>query len=194
VNVTTCEPFELSVTSPPIEPSTYRYTWKVDAELLTETSRTVSLLPGELQPGSHQVSVAIADGTAMVRADPNGVLEDGFAWTVQVQRDDCPTMSGGTGGGAGSGGVHSGGTESGGVGAMGGDIGMSGAGAGGGAGAFAGGLAGGGNAGIAGGTPVPPSPPPSDSSGCGCSVARTSKSVWPLSALALAALRRRRRR
>ncbi len=196
VDVATCDPLEFSVTSPPISPSTYRYLWKVDGAPLVETSNKVTLTPGALEQGSHQVEVAIADGTALVRTDPNGLLKDLFSWTVQVQRGDCATMNGGAAGAAGSGGLAGGGAGGGGAGGVVGTAGV------GGVVGTAGDAGSAGFSGLGGATsgsgaaPVQPvSPPPNETSGCGCAVPSGSGgAAWPLSALALGALRRRRRR
>ena len=93
VSSTTCDPIELSVTTPPITPSTYRYVWRVDGNLQTELTDKIVLSPRALMQGSHQVDVAVEDTTNLVRTDPQGVLEDHFAWTVSVTKDDCPIVS-----------------------------------------------------------------------------------------------------
>lgn len=199
VTVADCAAFELSVSSPPIVPSTYRYAWKVDGAVKTETTNKLTLLPSELKQGQHEVEVAIADGTALVRTDQDGVLKDGFQWHVGVQRADCATMSGGGGafGNAGTGGL--GGVSGGGLGGTsgGGGAGGSAAGAAGLGGAIGGAGGSGGVAGAgAGGSPTQqPSPPPGDSSGCGCSVpGKSESSGWSLAPLAFLALALRRRR
>ena len=200
VQSSSCDPIALSVTTPPITPSSYRYTWSVDGKPQTEMSGAIQLSPGALMAGEHQVDLAVEDATAMVRTDPNGVTKDHFSWTVSVTKDDCAVVTGGAGG-AGAGGAS--GVGGGGVGGMlasagvGGAFGVAGAGAGAG---MSGGATGGGPSGAAGSAVAPPTaaaPPPRDTAGCGCSVpGKASRSVVaPLAGLALAlALRRGRRR
>ncbi|HEX2877084.1 MAG TPA: M64 family metallopeptidase [Polyangiaceae bacterium] len=193
VQSVSCDAVELSVKSPPITPSTYRYTWSVDGQPQTETTNEISLLPGALKQGDHQVVVTVEDATALVRSDPDGILKDEFTWTVSVTKSDCPAeMPGGGGGGAGGGGAG---------GALGG---------GGGGGAAAGGLGGAsstaGESSVAGtssaagaGGSARPTPPPLESSGCGCSVPRSSSTptaallAWTLG-LVLAGRRSAQRR
>jgi MYXO-CTERM domain-containing protein len=107
LKLTDCKPLELAVTSPPIEPSTYRYRWSVDGVSLPSTTSRVRLAPGALGPGVHDVQVSVTDATALVRSDPLGLLTDGYTWHVQSMRDDCPsgplstwddTMTGGAAG------------------------------------------------------------------------------------------------
>lgn len=183
-----CDDLHFSVTTPTITPSTYHYVWSVDGQMQAETTSAIALSPATLMQGQHQVSVAIADATALVRSDPDGVLKDQHSWTVSVSRSDC--QPGGSGGAAG-GGVAS--APSGGAsGAP-----MSGAGT---AGAGLGGV--GGSAGVvasaaAGLVPVT-APPPRDASGCACVLPASSpdgsRSLLSLGALGLASLWRRRRR
>ncbi len=112
VQSATCEPVVLSVKSPPIVPSTYRYTWTVDGKMQAETSSSISLSPGNLMAGEHDVQIAVEDGTALVRTDLDNVLQDRFSWTVSVTKSDCPVQpgaAGGAGGAAGAGGVAGGG-------------------------------------------------------------------------------------
>ncbi len=199
VHSDTCDPILLSVTSPPISPSTYQYVWTVDGKLQMQTTGSLSLLPGALMQGQHKVDVAIEDKTAMVRTDANGVLKEQFSWTVSVSKSDCLIQGGGGAGGAGAGGASgSGGTLAGG--------GVSGAaGNGGAAGASGGGVSGGPSGGVGGvvsaggaaaGAGTRPSPPPHDSSGCGCSVPGTSSQLGAagLGALLLGGVLQRRRR
>jgi MYXO-CTERM domain-containing protein len=185
-----CDPIALSVTSPPIVPSTYRYTWTVDGEPQPEPSSAIELLPGTLLPGEHEVVVAVADATSMVRADPDDILKDHFAWTVSVTKSDCPVASGG----AGSGGSASMGGAGNGGGLTGGETGV--AGVGGAVGGRSGGAPGiAGNA--AAGTGTRPTPPPRATSGCGCAVPERGSQGAPLALAVLglgAALRRRRSR
>lgn len=195
VQSATCDPIVLSVQSPPITPSTYRYTWVVDGKVQPETSSSISLFPGDLMPGEHDVQVVVEDGTALVRTDLDNVLQDRFSWTVSVTKSDCPRQMGGVGGSTGAGGVAGGG----------------------GGGAFAGGGAGGesvvgGAAGVgvggetmagvagatSGGAPViaEPQPPPRATSGCGCAVpGRTLEhAAWPYLLAVLIGFGRRRGR
>jgi MYXO-CTERM domain-containing protein len=101
VPITGCEPIELSVTSPPISPSSYRYVWSVDGQALADSDNSTQLLPAVLKQGSHVVEVAIEDSTALVRSDPAGLLDDSFSWTVSITRDDCAPVTAGGAGGAG---------------------------------------------------------------------------------------------
>jgi hypothetical protein len=111
VQSATCEPIVLTVKSPPITPSTYRHTWTVDGTMQPETSNSISLFPGNLMVGEHDVQVAVEDGTALVRTDLDDVLRDRFSWTVSVTKSDCPLPTGGAGGmgNAGAGGMAGGG-------------------------------------------------------------------------------------
>lgn len=201
----TCDPIALSVTTPPIAPSTYQFVWKVDGAVQAQlVGSSAELAPATLTQGTHQVEVGIADTTAMVRTDPKGLLKDSFAWNVTVNKADCAT-TGGAGGVAGGGGVGgvAGVSGAGGAGAAGasGGVTMGGAGTGGAVGG-AGGVDGATMAPSAGvstmagaGVVTTPPPPPNDSSGCGCSVPHgVGGATWPLSLLGLAALGRRRRR
>ena len=164
-----CDAVELSVKSPPISPSTYRYTWTVDGKAQLETTSKVALMPGALMQGAHQVVVTVEDATTLVRSDPDGVLKEQFTWTVSVAKSDCPIQMGGGGaagaaGTAGNGGV-AGAVVSGGV---------AGALAGGGLGGAGGVVGSGGVAGttgmVSGGAAPRPNPPPRETSGCGCSL------------------------
>ena len=189
VQSVTCEPIVLSVKSPPITPSTYRYTWVVDGKVQPQTSSSLSLFPGNLLAGEHDVQIAVADGTALVRTDLDNVLQDRFSWTVTVTKSDCPPQMGGAGGSAGGGG-GGGSSGSGGEASAGGGV----AGAAGAAGAAGGidGTAGTAMAGVAGmtsgGAPViaNPNPPPPQTSGCGCAVpGHSERAAWPLVLLGL---------
>ncbi len=192
----TCDPIQLSVTSPPISPSTYHFVWTVDGKLQMQTTSSIALMPGALMAGQHKVDVAIEDTTAMVRTDPNGVLKDQFSWNVAVSKSDCPAPGAGGAGGAGAGASGSAGASAGGgaggvLGGAGGATGVSGT-----AGAVSGGVAGiaNGAGGVAAGA-GPKSPPPHDASGCGCALPGTSSEPaarW-LGALLLGAGLRRRR-
>lgn len=166
VQSSSCDTVELSVKSPPITPSTYRYTWNVDGKPLTETTNKLSLLPGVVMQGDHKVVVTVEDATALVRSDPDGILKDSFTWTVSVTKSDCPVQM--PGGGAGGGGAAGGGAG-----------GMAGEGSGGAATAGSGGTSGPGGVSSVAGTPssvagsggaARPNPPPRETSGCGCSV------------------------
>jgi MYXO-CTERM domain-containing protein len=192
-----CAPIQLQVTTPPITPSTYRYTWSVDGKAQVEMSEMLQLTPGALMQGTHQVSLLVEDVTEMVRTDPEELLREEHSWSVSVTRSDCPAVVGGTGGAAGSGGVAgSGGGGAGGL-PMGGVAGLAGGVAGAGGAGAQGGVAGSLAAG-AGGVPPntgTPAPPPRDSSGCGCAVVGADRGagVAPLALLGLLLMRRRRR-
>jgi MYXO-CTERM domain-containing protein len=197
VQLDTCDALSLSVTSPPITPSSYRYTWTVDGKMLPETTGQLQLQPATLMKGTHDVDLVIEDATALVRNDPNGLLKDEQQWTITVSRDDCVASggTGGAGGAAGAAGVAGGGTAGGGAAGAGGAVGLGGAG---GVGGGAAGLGGSAIAGFgAGGATSPPrtAPPPADSAGCGCRSARTSSSsLGSLALLALGFVVSRRRR
>jgi uncharacterized membrane protein YgcG len=167
-----CDAIELSVKSPPITPSTYRYTWSVDGMPQTEATNEISLWPGTSGPrglmqGDHQVAVTVEDATALVRSDPDGILKDEFTWTVSVAKSDCPVQMPGGAGGGGAGGSGAGGTLGGGSSGAGGVAGgLGGAQSAAGAGSIAGAPSSvAGSAGAA-----RPNPPPRETSGCGCSV------------------------
>ena len=193
-----CDPITLSVTTPPVSPSTYHYVWAVDGKMQMQTTGSIALMPGALMPGQHKVDVAIEDTTAMVRTDLDSVLKDQFSWTVSVTKSDCPIQGGGGAGGAGGGGV-AGASGGGGTLAVGGAAGSAGtpAGVAGAAGAASGGVAGATNGvgGAAAGAGSKPSPPPHDSSGCGCTLPATSSersAAWLGSLLLGLVLGRRR--
>lgn len=193
VQSVSCDPVELSVKSPPITPSTYRYTWSVDGKPQTETTNEISLWPGTggpngLTQGDHQVAVTVEDATALVRSDPDGILKDEFTWTVSVTQSDCPVQmpGGGAAGGAGAGGALAGGGVGGAAsaGGMGGTPSTAGASS---VAGTPGGIAG--SVGTA-----RPNPPPLESSGCGCSVPRpdsTPTAAFLAWTLGLVAARRR---
>jgi MYXO-CTERM domain-containing protein len=189
VQVDTCEAIELSVTSPPITPSSYRYTWTVDGKTLPDATSSVQLQPATLMKGSHDVELLVEDTTLLVRHDPNGLLKEEHSWTLNVSRDDCGGASGGAG--AAGGGAGSPGASGGGVGGA-----LAGAGGAAGASGAAGGGVGGALAGAPAGSVTPrPLPPPKDSSGCGCSLPGSgSRSLSAVALLALAVLTARRRR
>jgi MYXO-CTERM domain-containing protein len=191
-----CEPIELKVTTPPITPSTYRYTWTVDGQALPDMADPVQLSPGALMQGSHTVELLVEDTTTLVRDDPESLLEDEYSWSISVARSDCPAVVGGTAGAAGAGGGGAGGLAGMAGAAMGG-IGGADAGAGGTAGGGAGGLPNG-AAGSVMGAAVSPAPPPRDASGCGCSIPGDRSPPGPalalLAALAAAFGRRQVRR
>lgn len=113
VTLADCEPLELAVTTPPITPSTYQYSWMLDGHKLPGTLDHVQVVPLKLGPGEHDVSVTVRDTTSLVRNDPDGLLNDVFEWKLSVARDDCPVIAGAGGlpsvGGSGSGGGGRGG-------------------------------------------------------------------------------------
>jgi hypothetical protein len=188
---TTCDSVKLSVTTPPITPSTYRFVWTVDGMPQAETSNVVELAPGALSLGAHQVKVDVEDATDMVRTDPDNLLRDSRSWAVTVSKNDCPVATGGAGGSAGG----SAGAAN--VSGMGGAPASS-------------GNASGGSLTVMGGTPdsasgsggtpgtSTPVPPPPEPSGCSCYVARGDDEGSGVEALAAALLvgvaRQRRRR
>ena len=192
VQSTTCDPIVLSVKSPPITPSTYRYTWTVDGKMQPEASNRISLVPGNLMAGDHDVQIAVEDGTALVRTDLDNVLQDRFSWSVSVTKSDCRPETGGAGGtgSAGAGGVAGGG-EGGAL--AGGGVGGTDVGSGAEAGTATGGAAGA----TSGGAPVvtSPNPPPRETSGCGCAVPGqpSERAGWSLVIVALGVVWRRRR-
>jgi MYXO-CTERM domain-containing protein len=198
VQLDACEPLALSVTSPPLTPSTYRYTWSVDGKQLSETTSSVQLEPGTLTKGSHEVDLLVEDATPLVRHDPDGLLKEEHSWTVNVSRDDCMGALGGAGGAADAG---SAGSNDGGVGGALGGVGGALGGAGAAATAGASGVASGGVASAlagssSGGVTTRPVPPPEDSSGCGCSVPGSgsgSRALASATLLALGLLMARRR-
>jgi MYXO-CTERM domain-containing protein len=198
VQVDSCDPVLLSATTPPIAPSTYRYTWTLDGQMLPETTSQVQLRPAALEPGSHRVELLVEDATELVRADPNNLLKDEHSWTVTVSRNDCASggMSG-TAGSAGAPGAGMAGTSS-----AGGGAGGAGGAAGGTGGADVGGAPVAGGASMAGatggnGTATPMhAPPPRETAGCGCSLPGSGSPPTPaafaLLALAMVATLRRR--
>lgn len=168
VQSTSCDAVELNVKSPPITPSTYRYTWSVDGKPQAEATSEISLLPGVLKQGDHQVVVTVEDATALVRSDPDGILKDEFTWTVSVTKSDCPVqMPGGGAGAGGAGGGAGGALGGGGVGGVAAAGGLGGASS----AAGASSVAGTSSVADAGGSSRP-TPPPLESSGCGCSLPR----------------------
>lgn len=185
VSSASCDAIELSVTSPPIAPSTYRYTWTVDGKPQPDATNQIALLPGALLQGEHDVAVRVEDATAMVRTDLDNVLKDQVSWTVSVTRGDCPAPAGGTGAGGAAGvggaaGGGGGGVSTSGVGGLGGVAG--------GAGTFGGGVAGGGTASGNSGAGLGPSgaPPPRETEGCGCAVPGRKSPAGAAGLLALA--------
>lgn len=191
VQVSDCNPIELKVATPPITPSTYRFTWTVDGQALPQMTDTIQLVPGELMQGMHDVDLLVEDTTMLVRNDPENLLRDEHSWSISVTRNDCPTNVGGAGGAAGAAGAAgAGGTGGAGAGGVGGDGagGMNGAGMSG-LGGVMGGAAGGVSGGAAGSaaTPMGSPPPPPQDSGCGCSVpGNRSERALPALALLLA--------
>jgi hypothetical protein len=166
VQSASCDAIELSVKSPPIVPSTYRYVWSVDGKPQTEATNEISLLPSVLKQGDHEVVVTVEDATALVRSDPDGILKDQFRWTVSVIKSDCPVqVPGGGAGGDGAGGSVGGG----GAGGLAAGGGLGGAPSTAGVSSVAGAP---GNAAGTAGAPRP-NPPPRETSGCGCSVPRS---------------------
>jgi len=176
VQSATCDAIELSVTSPPIVPSTYRYTWTVDGTVQPETTRAISLQPGALQQGEHQVAVRVEDATSLVRTDLDNDLKDQTSWTVAVAKDDCPVPAGGAGGMGGVAGTSAAGASGAGVAGMGGAAGAGGAGGVGDTGSSAGsvttaGAASGMAGGSSSGADAPHgNPPPRETAGCGCAL------------------------
>jgi hypothetical protein len=195
VSSATCDAIALSVKSPPITPSTYRYTWSVDGKLLADAGSGISLQPGVLSQGDHTVDLTIEDATDLVRTDTAGVLKDQFSWSVSVAKSDCPVAGGGTAGGAAgaSGAAGVGGGGAGGAGGMAGSAGAEPV-----AGANAAGVgAGPSNGGSGAGAAPLRNPPPRETSGCGCSLPRRGDSRalgWAALAFALVARRRRTKR
>lgn len=192
VQVDSCDPLMLSATTPPITPSTYRYTWTVDGQTLPEKTSQLQLEPATLQQGSHDVDLLVEDATELVRSDPNTLLKDEHSWTVTVSRSDCVVASGGMGGasgatGGGMAGASGAGAGAAGVGGAAGSAGTANAAA----GASLAGAAGmAGSTGGAGTAPPVGAPPPQDTAGCGCSVpgsGSSSTATWALLALGLVA-------
>ncbi|HKY39754.1 MAG TPA: M64 family metallopeptidase [Polyangiaceae bacterium] len=193
LQVSDCNPIELKVTTPPITPSTYRFTWTVDGQTLPDMLDTIQLLPGALMQGTHDVSLLVEDATMLVRNDPDNLLRDAHSWSISVTRNDCPTNVAGAGGVAGAAGAAGAGGD-GGAGAGGdGTSGMSAAGMSG-----QGGVAGSGGGGMSGGAasspagPIGSPPPPPRDSGCGCSVPpdRSERALPALALLLALGLRR----
>jgi MYXO-CTERM domain-containing protein len=199
VQSVTCDAIELSVTSPPIVPSTYRYTWTVDGTVQPETTRAISLSPGALQQGEHQVAVRVEDATSLVRTDLDNDLKDQTSWTVTVAKNDCPVPVGGTGGTGGVAGASAGGAvtagmagDADGAGGAGGAVDLGGS-----AGSVAtAGVASGMAGGSSSGTPHG-NPPPRETAGCGCALpgeASPRGVAWLLVLLGVALGRVRRER
>jgi MYXO-CTERM domain-containing protein len=199
VQVDSCDPIMLSVTTPPITPSTYRYTWTVDGQLLPETTSQLQLEPATLQQGSHDIDLLVEDTTELVRSDANDLLKDEHSWTVTVSRSDCVVGSGGMGGAAGAAGAAGASAAgmagaSGAGAAAGGAAGSAGAASVGGA-SVAGAAGMGGSVGGTGTTTPMRAPPPQDTAGCGCSVPGSGSpatATWALLALGLVVRLRRR--
>lgn len=133
-----CETLELSVTSPPVAPSTYEYGWSVDGTPLTITTNHAQLSPALLGVGDHEVLVAVQDATTLVRSDPFGLLHEQLIWQVSVTRECGITNGGSSGAGGGGGGAAGGPAGSAGVAGSGGEAGANEEGGSGGDHAFAG--------------------------------------------------------
>ena len=111
VSVNDCEPFEVTVTTPPLEESTYRFTWTLDGSPLAELTDTIELDPSTLEVGAHTLSVLVEDETELVRNDPEMLLRGEHVWSITVTEDCSMSGTGGTSGTGGSGGTSgSGGT------------------------------------------------------------------------------------
>ena len=83
----------LSITRPIPEPDTHEMAWTVDGEPAAERGEELRLTATDLGPGRHTVEVTVADGTALVRNDPRGLLEASRAWTVEVPGPEADTGS-----------------------------------------------------------------------------------------------------
>jgi len=196
-----CNPVSLTVTDPPLTPSTYKYTWTVDGKTDPTTTNTFSGSPTALGNGTHQIKVLVQDTTTFVRDDPNQLLQDQHSWTVNVTKADCGVVNTGGAGGMGGASGASGASGAGAGGALaGGTGGSSGASGASGANSIAGNAAGG-AAGSS--TTMQPSAgstsanaPPPEAVTCNCGVAGTpARSGYALfGALALGATLARRKR
>jgi len=93
-------PSPLSVTVP--ELADLDFVWSVDGVITSWDGSVLPLDPAVLQlaDGPHTVSVTVRDETALVRSDPEGLLEETATWTVVVD-SSLPPVGGAGGGGEG---------------------------------------------------------------------------------------------
>lgn len=89
-----CAGVEFQVTSPVIVPSTYRHTWTVDGVEQADGDSSFELDPTTLAAGEHEVRVLVEDDTALVRSDPDGLLDAEQVWTISITHDDCAGSGG----------------------------------------------------------------------------------------------------
>jgi hypothetical protein len=89
-----CAVAEFQITSPVIVPSTYRHTWTVDGVEQAESDASLELDPATLGAGAHEVRVRVEDATALVRSDPEGLLDAEQVWTISVSPDACAGSGG----------------------------------------------------------------------------------------------------
>lgn len=72
-----CGEVDFAVVLPP--GPVYQYAWYVDGGVQAETGSTFRFTPGA---DVATVSVTVRDNTTLVRADPDGLLDDTTSWTV----------------------------------------------------------------------------------------------------------------
>ncbi|MFL5320551.1 MAG: M64 family metallopeptidase [Myxococcaceae bacterium] len=80
-----CSPMTFSVTQPSLLTPTYRYSWTVNDAPQTASTSGLTATPTV----NSVIQLKVQDSTALVRTDPQLVLEDTTSWTVSVTGASC---------------------------------------------------------------------------------------------------------
>jgi len=190
---TKCVDAVFAVETPNISSGSLTFSWTVDGDPIASDGPALTIVPGTLSEGAHQIAVTVKDATPLVRNDPQGALTESHSFAFNAPACESMPMAGNGGGGSGgsSGEANGSGGRS--------DAGGAGGGmatAGHGAEAF-GGSSGSPSAG-AGNVEIPSGmkpPPPKQRMSCDCRLGPSPDSARPLgfvAVLGLAALFRRR--
>jgi hypothetical protein len=84
VQLTPDQPAGLSLTLAPLGLGPASTRWTVDGQARAATGAALSLPPGALAVGPHEVTAIVSYPTAMVRNDPRSALQRAVTWSVQV--------------------------------------------------------------------------------------------------------------
>jgi hypothetical protein len=79
-----CDATTFTVKTPTLTPATLSFGWTIDAKPQSTTTSSLVIPSGALANGRHDIKVIVKDPTALVRADPKGVLQDQHAWVLNL--------------------------------------------------------------------------------------------------------------
>jgi hypothetical protein len=81
--------------------STLSATWDLDGSPVGGSSLSIDLTAAQVPAGKHTLTINVVDQTPLVKNDPDQVLRDSFAWSVEVA-PDCAALAGSAGTSGGS--------------------------------------------------------------------------------------------